>query len=224
VRDLVVFGLGEGARLATRYFGEDDAYRIVAYTVDGSHKNTDRFEGHDVIAFEELTSRFPPGRALIFVALGYQQVNGLRAAKFTVVKAAGYSCATYVHPSNRLPPETRIGENCFILANQCVDREVRIGDNVTIWSGCHIGDRSRIEDHAWLSSEVCLNGDVVVGERCFLASNCTVSPGVTLAERSFIGANALIVKNTEPDAVHVVPGTPAQPIDSLRFMAMLRAS
>ena len=224
MQDVVIFSVGEGARLATRYFGEDPAYRIAAYTVDGSHKEADCFEGCEVIAFEELTSRFSPAQALIFVPLGFQQVNGFRAERFAAVKGAGYSCATYIHPSNRLPPETVIGENCFILANQCIDRDVTIGDNVTMWSGCHIGDRSRIEYHAWLSSEVCLNGDVVVGERCFLASNCTVSPGVVLAERSFIGANALIVKNTDPGAVHVVPGTPAQPIDSLRFMAMLRAS
>jgi acetyltransferase-like isoleucine patch superfamily enzyme len=103
-----------------------------------------------------------------------------------------------------------------------VDRDVSIGDNVTIWSACHLGDRTRIADHAWLSSEVCLNGDVVVGERCFLASNCTISPSVTVAERCLIGANALIVRNTDPGAVHVVQGTPAQPMDSLRFMAMLR--
>jgi sugar O-acyltransferase (sialic acid O-acetyltransferase NeuD family) len=222
LRDLVIFGIGEGARLATRYFREGSTHRVIAYTVDGSHKSSDRFEDREVVAFEDLPSRFTPERVHIFVALGHQQVNGLRADKYAAAKSAGYSCASYLHPSNQPPPETAIGENCFILANQCIDRDVAIGNNVTIWSGCHIGDRSRIEDHTWLSSEVCLNGDVVVGERCFLASNCTISSSVTLAERSFIGANALIVNDTQPGAVHVVPGTPPQAIDSLRFMAMSR--
>jgi sugar O-acyltransferase (sialic acid O-acetyltransferase NeuD family) len=223
VPNLVIFGAGEAARLATRYFEEQGRYRIAGYTVDIALSAGDNFQGRELVAFgEALLVRFPPSQVEMFVALGFLQMNGARAAKFAAIKALGYTCASYLHPSNRLPPETAVGENCFILANQSVDRDVSIGDNVTIWSGCHLGDRSRIADHAWLSSEVCISGDVVVGERCFLASNCTISPGVTVAERCLIGANALIVRNTDPDAVHVVQGTPAQPMDSLRFMAMLR--
>jgi sugar O-acyltransferase (sialic acid O-acetyltransferase NeuD family) len=222
VADLVIFGIGEGARLATRYFEEEGRHRILAYTVDGKHKTADSFEGRDVVAFEEVVDRFPPDAVQFFVALGYSRVNGLRADKYAEVKALGYVCASYVHPANIVPPETVIGENCLILANQSIDRDVVIGNNVTIWSGCHLGDRSRIADHAWLSSHVCLNGDVVVDERCFLASNCCISPNVRLADRSFIGANALISQHTKTGAVHVVPATPAQPMDSERFMTMLR--
>lgn len=220
--DLVIFGVGEGARLAARYFEEEGRHRIVAYTVDAAHRKTDTYLDREVVAFEELEQRFPPGAALAFVALGYGGMNKGRADKFNEIKAKGYRFASYVHPSTIAPPETKIGDNCFILAGQCVDRDVVIGDNVTIWSACHLGDRSRIADHAWLSSHVCLNGDVVVGERCFLASNCCISPGVILAEKSFIGANALISQNTKVGAVHVIPGTPAQPMDSDRFMMILR--
>lgn len=220
--DVVIFGTGEGARLATRYFEDDGSYRIVGYTVDAAYKSIDRFEDREVVAFEDIERHFPAPEIKLFVALGFRRMNGLRAAKFAEVKARGYSCVSYVDATNRVPRETTIGENCFILANQSIDRYVAIGDNVTIWSACHIGDRSTIKSHAWLSSNVCLNGDVIVEERCFLASNCTISPGVVLGARSFIGANAIITRNTDQGAVHTVTPTPAQPIDSERFMAMLR--
>jgi sugar O-acyltransferase (sialic acid O-acetyltransferase NeuD family) len=219
--DLVIFGAGEGARLAGLYFHEEGRHRVVGYTVDDG-KGPDRFLDRQVVDFVELEHRFPPGDVLVFVALGFRKMNRLRRSKFEALLAKGYDFATYVHPSNIVPPETTIGRNCFILANQCIDRGVSIGDNVTVWSGCHIGDRSRIADHAWLSSHVCLNGDVTVGEQCFLASNCCISPGVHLMPRSFIGANSLITQNTEEGAVHVVPTTPAQPMDSERFMALMR--
>jgi sugar O-acyltransferase (sialic acid O-acetyltransferase NeuD family) len=220
--DLVIFGTGEGASLATRYFSEEGRHRVVGYTVDAEHKSSDRFLDRDVVVFDDVAKRFPPGKTLAFVALGFQKLNTLRAAKFAAVKALGYRCASYVAGAGTMPPETKLGENCFILAHQAIDRDVTIGDNVTMWSACHIGDRSRIGDHCWLSSHVCLNGDVTVEECCFLASNCTISEGVTLGARTLVGANGLITRDTKPGAVHVENPTPAQPIDSLRFMAMLK--
>jgi UDP-3-O-[3-hydroxymyristoyl] glucosamine N-acyltransferase len=180
------------------------------------------FQGREVVALENLRPRYPPTQVKCFVALGFRQMNGLRAAKFDAIRSMGYSCVSYVAPSNLLPAETAVGQNCFILANQSIDRNVEIDDNVTIWSGCHIGDRSRINSHTWLSSQVCLNGDVIVEERCFLASNCTVGPSVRLGTRTFVGANALITKDTEIGAVHVVAATHAQAVDSERFMHLLR--
>jgi len=220
--DVVIFGAGEGARIAARTFRDDGRHSVVAFTVDAAMLKSDTFEGRQVVPFDQVESLFPPSQVSMFVALGFRQMNSARAAKFTEAKAKGYTCVSYVDDGFKLPPETTIGENCFILAGQCIDRDVAIGDNVTIWSGCHIGDRSVIGNDVWLSSHVCLNGDVVVEDRCFLASNCTISPGVRLAPRSFIGANALITRNTTPGAVHTVPPTPAQPMESDRFMAMLR--
>jgi hypothetical protein len=46
---------------------------------------------------------------------------------------------------------------------------------------------------------------------------------VRVAPRSYIGANALIVKDTQPDSVHVAKGTPKVDIDSLRFLQMIRS-
>jgi acetyltransferase-like isoleucine patch superfamily enzyme len=67
-----------------------------------------------------------------------------------------------------------------------------------------------------------LNGDVIVRERSFFASNCTIGPAIEVGERTFVGANAVITSSTQPGAVHVVPATHAQAVDSERFMNMLR--
>jgi sugar O-acyltransferase (sialic acid O-acetyltransferase NeuD family) len=216
---VVIFGVGEGARQAGSLLEQEGRHEVVGYTVDREFLDGDRFLERELCDFEEVVSRFPPDQVSFFIPLGFQKMNSLRADKFTKVKNLGYACVTYVDPSNRVAPETEIGENCLILGNQSIDRDVTISDDVVIWAGCQLGDRCRIESHAWLSAHCCLNGDVTIGTRAFLASNCTIANHVTVAERSLIGANALITADTEPGSVHAVQGTPALGIDSERFMA-----
>ncbi|MGY8684174.1 acetyltransferase [Bradyrhizobium sp. UFLA05-153] len=221
-RRIVIFGTGQGADIARRYFEWDTPHEIAGYVVDREFLTANEFNGRPVLAVDEAVGCFPPSEFLAFVPLGSGRMNLLRAEKYELLKSLGYRFISYVHGSNKLVGHCEIGENCFILENQSVNFDAVIGDNVVIWSGCQIGDRSRIGNHAFLAAHVVLNGDVTIGEYAYLGSNCNISNSVRVGRQSFIGANALITQDTAERAVHVVEATPAAGIDSMRFIKLLK--
>lgn len=221
-RRILIFGIGTGADTARRYIERDTPHKVVGYLVDREFLGDPIFNGRPVAAVDDAVATFPPDDVLAFVPLGSARMNMLRAEKYQLLKSLGYRFFSYVHSSNRLDRDCRIGENCFILENQSVNFDAVIGNNVVVWSGCQIGDRSRIKDHAFLAAHVVLNGDVTVGEYAYLGSNCNISNMIRIGRQSFIGANALIAQDTGESAVHVVAPTPAAGIDSLRFVRLLK--
>ncbi len=48
---IIIFGIGRGADVATRYFRDDSAHEIVAYTVDDAYADRKEFMGRPVIPF-----------------------------------------------------------------------------------------------------------------------------------------------------------------------------
>jgi sugar O-acyltransferase (sialic acid O-acetyltransferase NeuD family) len=201
--DLVIFGLGDIARLAHFYFTSDSRHRVVAFTVDRAYRAVDTFQDLPVVPFDEVVEAFPPSRHQMFVALSYAAMNQLRASKYAEARAMGYTLATYVSSRcSYLAPEPP-GDNGFILEDNTVQPFVRIGSNVTLWSGNHIGHDAVVGDHCFISSHVVVSGHVTIGTHCFLGVNATVRNGVTLGDRTLVGAGALIMKSTPPGSVWV---------------------
>ncbi len=220
---LVIFGSGRGADVAARYFASDSDFEVSGFAVDKPYLTSDRFRGLPLVDFDLVEKCFPPSDFRMFVPLGFQKMNGLRAEKYGAAKRKGYICASYV--SSRVVTHDTIkpGENCFILENNTVNYDVRIGNNVVVWSACQIGDQSIIEDHAWISSHAALAGQVTIGAYSFLGINCTISNHVTIGRKSYIGAGALISKNTADNSVYAVESTRRFKMESEQFLSMLES-
>ena len=93
---IVIFGVGRGANVATRYFQADSAHEIVAYTVDDAYADRKEFMGRPVIPFSRVELEAPPAECRMFIPLGFQEMNALRAGKYAAAKAKGYSLESYV--------------------------------------------------------------------------------------------------------------------------------
>jgi sugar O-acyltransferase (sialic acid O-acetyltransferase NeuD family) len=221
---VVIFGTGRGAETAFRYLKRDSPHEICAFAIDAAYIKDPTFQGLPVVEYESVTSRFPPDAFHMFVPLGFQQMNRLRAQRYLDAKARGYRFISYVSSRLSTVEEPRIGENCLILDGQFINLDVSIGNNVTMWSGNHVGDRTVIGDHTWISSHVSIAGDVVVGDGCFLGVNSSVSNGVRLGDHTFVGAQTLIDKDTAADSVYIAPSAKQVPISSEKFLAMLRVT
>jgi sugar O-acyltransferase (sialic acid O-acetyltransferase NeuD family) len=219
---VVIFGCGRGADTAFRYLSRDTDHEICAFTVDAAHLDSREFHGRPVVEYDAIESRYPPAEYQMFVPLGFQGMNRVRAERYLDAKRRGYRFISYVHSRHYSLEGVRVGENCFILDSQIFNLDVTIGDNVTIWSGNHIGDRTVVGNHVWISSHVTLAGDVVVGDYCFLGVNSCVSNQVQLGARTFVGANVLIGQSTPEGSVYVAPPVKPMPITSERFLAMLK--
>lgn len=70
-KPLVIFGSGDIAQLAHYYFSADSNYEVVAFTIDSHYINDPEFCGLPVVAFEEVTQKYPPESFDFFVALSY---------------------------------------------------------------------------------------------------------------------------------------------------------
>lgn len=220
--DLVIFGIGRGGDVASRYFGTDSEHEVVAYTVDDEYADAREFRGRPVIPFSRVQEEIPPAEASLFVALGYQGMNGLRAERCATARAKGYTLASYVSSRTVSPDPPRVGDNCLILDANVFDHDVEIGNNVVMWSANHIGDLAVIDDDVWISSGVTLSGEVTIGAGSFVAVGVTFANKVRVGPRSYIGPNALITADTAEGSVHLVEATPRlEGIDSSRIMQLL---
>jgi sugar O-acyltransferase (sialic acid O-acetyltransferase NeuD family) len=200
--DLLIFGAGDIARLAHRYFETDSPHTVAAFTVDRDYRKADSFCGLPLVDFETVPERYPAQRFQMFVALSYARMNRLRADKYFRAKEMGYSLVSYV--SSRCsyltdPP----GDNCFILEDNTVQPFVRIGSNVTLWSGNHVGHDSTVDDHCFVTSHVVISGNVKIGAYCFLGVNSTLRNSIVVAPETLVGAGAVIMKDTKPKGVYL---------------------
>lgn len=217
MKPLVIFGAADIASVAHFYFTHDTDRKVVAFTVDREYAKEKEYCGLPLVAFEEVTTLYPPDQYDLFVAVSYAKMNQVRAQKCEEAKAKGYTLASYISSKATVWPGAVFGENCFILEDNTIQPFAKIGNHVTLWSGNHIGHHSTIGDNCFITSHVVVSGGVVIQENCFIGVNATLRDHITIGKHCLIGAATLILQNTQDYGVYV--GNPAQlsPVPSNRL-------
>lgn len=222
MRRLVIFGAGKIADEAYFYFTHDSPYEVVAFTVDAAHIQAPHKWGLPVVPFEEAAQRFPPADHDMFVAIGYHQLNALRAQKYLSCKASGYNMASYISSRAANFGNVEPGDNCFILEHVTLQPCSRIGSNVFIWSGNHIGHHAHVRDHCYIAGHVVVSGGAVIEPYCFVGVNATIGHEVTIGEASFLGAGVVVTKNAASGSVYIRKDTPRFRLDAQSFLRLTR--
>ena len=114
-KQLIIFGAAEQAEICNFYFEKDSNYQVRSFVVDDELMDATTFAKLPIVAWSEATKHYPSDKFECFVALGYTKVNKVRRAIFEKVKAAGYSCPSYVSSKAVVLNNNEIGENCLIL-------------------------------------------------------------------------------------------------------------
>lgn len=219
-KELVIFGIGKIADVIYYYATEECGFKIAAFVVDEKYKTQDAFHGLPVVSFHEVENKYPAERYDMFVAVGYHELNKVRAIKCKEALAKGYQLVSIISPKAGLPTNVQIGHNCFIMPPSIVHPNVTIGNNVFVWSGAMVGHHSVIEDNCWLTSCCNVSGNVVIGENSFLAVNATVGHSVQIGKECFLGANTLVTKNLEDKGVVISESNKPIRLDSSQFLRM----
>jgi sugar O-acyltransferase (sialic acid O-acetyltransferase NeuD family) len=219
---VVIFGRGKIGDVMHYYMTEESDLRVVGFTCDKEYIQEPAANGLPVVAFDEVEKHFPPDEFKMFVAVGYQGLNDLRASKFADAKAKGYSLVSYVHKDAGVPTGTPIGENCCIMGQVCIQPKARLGDNVFIWSGAMIGHHSVIGDHCWVTGRANISGSVIVGNNCFFAVNATVTNDIRIGNRCIIGANTLVTKDLQDGQVVIERSSDVFRLNSDQFLKITR--
>ena len=153
----------------------------------------------------------------MFVALGYQRLNRLRAERYQQAKDKGYRLINCVSPYATVWPGTVIGENCLIASHSYVSAYAKIGDNVILGVASVVGYYSVVQDHCFLGMRVALSGLVTVKPYCFLGTGAIIRDKITIAQECVVGAGALILEDTEERGVYMGKQADRLPITSDRL-------
>ena len=219
---VVIFGAGKIADEAYFYLTNDSSHEIIAFTIDAAYLSTDKKLGLPIVPFEDVQNRYPPDVFQMFVAVGYQDLNRLRARKYEESKAKGYGLISYVASRASNVGAIEIGDNCFVLEFAVLQPGAKIGNDVFIWSGNHIGHHAIVGDHCYIAGNVVISGGTIVEPYCFVGVSATLGHEITVGAESFIGAGSLITKNVDPRSVYITPDTQKFRLDSASFLRLTK--
>jgi sugar O-acyltransferase (sialic acid O-acetyltransferase NeuD family) len=222
VSKIVIFGAGKIADEAYFYLTNDSPHEVVAFTVDREHLSANEKLGLPVVAFEDVSRDYLPGDFKMFVAIGYQDLNKLRARKYEEAKTRGYELVSYVSSRASNFGGVEIGDNCFVLEFVTIQPCSKIGNNVFLWSGNHVGHHASVGDHCYIAGNVVISGNTKIEPYCFIGVSATLGHEITVGAESFVGAGSLITKNVEPKSVYITPDTPKFRLDSPAFLRLTK--
>lgn len=221
MRKLVIFGIGKIGQVVYHHFSTDSDYEVAAFTLDRAFLPKDsRYGGLPVVAFEEVEKQYPPAEYDMFVAIGYQQLNQLRADRLTEARNKGYGIASYVSSQNKHMDRSQIGENCFVMSGDPMQPHTATGDNCFIWTGALIGHHTKVGNHCWITSGVTIGGNCRIGDNCFMGLGSTVGHEVNIGAHCLIGAGALITRDAPDNSVYIEPETARFRLTSQQFLKM----
>lgn len=218
-RKLVIYGNGQMARMFLHFARLE--YDVVAFTVDRSVLTDTSIEGLPVVAFEDLASVYPAADHCLITAVGYREMNDLRARKYQEGRARGYAFARYVHPSVVRHACVTIGENTIVLDHVALHPCTTVGNSVFIASNASIGHGCTIGDHCWINSGVSIGGETEIGEATFLGINATIGDNLCVGRQCFVGANTLVARDTLAEEVYVSPSGERFPMTSRAFLQFI---
>jgi len=217
-KKLIIFGAGKIAEAVTYFFERDSEYSIEGYVCDDLFKKGDTYLGKPLTEISKVTELFPVDQYIVFVAVGYQGMNQLRASKYEYFKNLGYSFASYVSPF--VKGNYTFGENTIIMDGAMIQPCAKFGNNVFVWGGSMIGHHAVIEDHCWLTGGCLIGGITSVGQNTFVGLGAMVGHEIKIGEKCMLGAGILTCKSIAAGTVLVAPNTEPHRLNSDQFTRM----
>jgi sugar O-acyltransferase (sialic acid O-acetyltransferase NeuD family) len=219
---IVIVGAGKIADEAYFYLTNDSPHEVVAFSVDRAFVGGGEKMGLPVVPFEDVERDYPPDRFRMFVAIGYQDLNRLRAQKYEAAKAKGYELISYVSSRAANVGNVQFGDNCLILEFVTLQPCTRVGSNVSLWPGVVVGHHATIGDHCYLTAGAIVAGNSVIEPYCFLGVHASVGHEIVVGERSFLGAGTVVTKNVPPASVYIEPDTARFRLDADSFLRLTK--
>jgi sugar O-acyltransferase (sialic acid O-acetyltransferase NeuD family) len=222
--NLIVFGAGKIAQAFHSFVSEDPELTIVAFTCDREFVTGPQFCGAPLVPFDEIESVYPAASHAMFVSIGYQELNAVRAERCRLAREKGYRLISWVSPRANVPKSCAIGENCIVMEGASLQPYAMLGDDVFVWNGAVIGHHAKIGNHCWIASNATISSSAVIEPNCFFGVNAAVGHNVTIGARSLIGASAVITRCTAPEGVYIAPETERYRLNSRSFMRIAKMS
>lgn len=195
MRNLVIFGVGQLAQLASFYLNQQSKYQLVGYSTDNPQSSV--HEGLPLVAAEDLNNRFTPDDTSLFVAISYHKQNSIRKHRCEELRKQGWSLASIISPTAVIADNCILGDNLFIVESVVVQPWSQIGDGVVLWSGVQVGHHSLLGAYCFLSAGTVLMGCNTVGSCAHLAGGVTVRDHLKVGSGQQIAAGETVTFDLE---------------------------
>lgn len=214
----IIYGNGAMARLLYSYARH--SMDIVAFTVDDAciGADTGSFLGLPLLPFSQVERHLSPASHDMLIAVGFLEMNALRARKHLEAEAKGYGFASYVHPSVMRHDDVLIEAGCIVLDHVSIHPGCRIGRGTFISSNVNLGHDCSVGAYGWINAGISIAGGCHIGEACFFGVNAAATHGLRIGARNFIAANTLVNKDTLDDQVHLSEAGQLFPLKSKSFL------
>ena len=194
-KKLIIFGDGPSAEVVSKIVDEYKIFEIFCFTVNKKFIRKKKLFNYKIIEYEKLVKIKNKKDYLIFVSLGYSDLNKLREKILKKVKKDGFKLTSIIHPKANICNSVKLGKNNFIMQDVHIHPLVKIGNNNFIWSGSIISHHVKIGNHCWFTSGSSIAGKTVIGNNCFFGINSTIVNDIKIGNEVFIGAGALVNKS-----------------------------
>lgn len=216
---IILYGLGKQAELMHYLFTHDSPQEVAGFCVEAAYlpPNPAGLRGLPVVAFEDLSSHYPPSAYQLHIAVGQPKA---RQRLYEAAKAMGYGFASYISSKASIWPDLVVGEHVFIDQPTVIHPLVSVGDNTFIM-GPIIGHHSIVGSNILLST-CTLGGGAQVGNGTFIGMGAVVNENVRIGSHNLIGAGAIITQHTEEGAVYTAPAAKKRLVDARRVALFRR--
>lgn len=199
--DLYIFGAGQIAEVCAYYFRKEGRFQQHYFVVDAEYLASSTVDGLPVLATEEASAKAQPGKDQWFTAMGSAKRNSLRQQRAAVLRASGFTLASFIHPTATLWDGFVLPSNTMIMENNVFQYKSRLGRDSIVWSNNHVGHHANIGQNTFMASEVVISGSTEVGSNCFFGVNSTIFDNVTIGNRVIIGAGVVVRSDVADESV-----------------------
>ena len=120
---------------------------------------------------------------LLVVGIGNNQ---FRAQVYEKAKALGYAFPNIIAPNAYISPYAKLGCDCVVLQNACVQNGASVGNGVLLNAGTEV------------------HCDAAVGDCTLIYTNSVIRTGATVGKFARIGSNATVCNNAVvPDGADI---------------------
>lgn len=204
MKDLIIFGNADFARLLKYYIEQDDDRKIACFTVNRSSIQEDTFFGLPVVPFETVQDQYPPEQYDMLLGIGNGHMNDTRKRIFFECKEKGYEIASFIHSSSKIH-NAQIGEGNIILEDCLIYPYAKLGTGNLLWDHVVISHDCEIGDFNTFSGGADLCGYVTIGNNGYFGKQCLLNDRLKVGDYVLVGACAYAKRNLKDYAVITAP-------------------
>jgi len=193
MKNLIIYGLGDFAKLISQYFEGEKKYNFIGYCADHQYIASSVLNTKPVFALDSMTDLFSPEDTEVFVAVGYRSMFA-RESMFDKALCLPFKLASMISSKSNVDESATLGRNCVVFPGVQIEPNVRVADNCIVWTSSVLCHESAINPHTFIAAQTVIGGRSVIGRRCFLGFNSTVIHDVIVGDDCLIGAKSLVTK------------------------------